>query len=173
MSVILSTFVLSTAEAAKETFDRSKAKSELREKGSGKVSGKRDAASGLPTGKRQHKPMAVDDDCNGTDDNCKATDYNSSRSNKSLSSKLNNGDSDSLNDMSIKKKSGKAVVKGGNGLGNKPKGKATDYNSSRSNKADSVRQNGDDVHIRKKPGRAAEKIDKEKDERKKPLKHEK
>ncbi len=99
VSILFSSFFMSTVDAAKENFDRSKAKADAREKG-----------SGMATGKRQHKPMQadVDDDCDGLSEKAcmkkmkkaakkankdakkkakqkskgKATDYNSSRSNK-------------------------------------------------------------------------------------------
>lgn len=53
----------------------------------------RDAASGLPTGKRQHMPVSTGDvDGDGRSD-AKAQDYNSSRSNKTASARpMDDGD---------------------------------------------------------------------------------
>jgi hypothetical protein len=94
----------------------------------------RDAASGLPTGKRQHKPLS-----SGHDNDC-----------------------DGLSAKACAKKKAQSKKKG------------YDYYKSKSDlKVKSTKQNGEDLILRKRPGRAADKDDKGKKDKKNPLKHEK
>lgn len=118
----------------------------------------RDAASGLPTGKRQHKPVSKRvvsprDAASGLP--------TGKRQHKAVSNNLDN-DCDGKTSAVCKKKLKK--------LGMKKKG-YDHYSSNSAMKSNKLKQNGEDLVVRKKPGRAADADDKGK--KKKPLKHEK
>ncbi len=117
----------------------------------------RDAASGLPTGKRQHKPASYS---LGKPKDAASGMPAGKRQHKTLSSGVDN-DCDGLTAAACKKKTQSK--------------KGYDYysNSSAMRANKSTKQKGDDLILRKRPGRAADNDDKGKKGKKKPLKHEK
>ncbi len=139
----------SAGAASKSTESSETKKAQTRDAASGLPTGKRqhkpvnrgvvsprDAASGLPTGKRQHKPLSnnLDNDCNGkTTAVCKK-----------------------------KLKKSKMSKKG-----------YDHYSSSSAMKSKKAVKSGDDRILRKRPGRASDGDEKGKGKKKKPLKHEK
>ncbi len=119
----------------------------------------RDAASGLPTGKRQHKPVSSS---LGKPRDAASGMPTGKRQHKPLSSGVDN-DCDGLTAAACKKKK----------LTQSKKGYDHYSNSSAMRANKSTKQKGDDLILRKRPGRAADNDDKGKKGKKKPLKHEK